>query len=94
VVDTVASNASILGFDGVAALGEQLHVVERIRALDRNTLENEMTIDSPTALTHPWKLTLQYHRVPRLAHVLESDCAENERNPVVDGQYTIAPSKN
>jgi hypothetical protein len=39
-------------------------------------------------------LTLQYHRVPRMAHVLESDCTENERNPVVDGQYTIAPAKN
>jgi hypothetical protein len=94
VVDTVASNASILGFDGLAALGEQLHVVERIRALDRNTLENQMTMNAPTALAHPWGLTLQYHRVPRMAHVLESDCTENERNPVVDGKYTIAPAKN
>jgi hypothetical protein len=93
VVDTVASNAPILGFDGLAALGEQLHVVERIRALDHDTLENQMTLSDPAAFAHPWALMLQYHRVPTMAHVLESDCGENERNPVVDGEFTIAPAK-
>jgi hypothetical protein len=94
VVDTASSNAPIPGFDGLAALGEQLHVVERIRALDRDTLEDQMTLNEPAAFAHPWVLTLQYHRVPGMAHVLDSDCGENERNPVVDGQFTIAPAKN
>jgi hypothetical protein len=49
VVDTVASNARILGPDGPAALSEQAHTVERIRMLDKNTLENQMTIDDTAA---------------------------------------------
>jgi hypothetical protein len=94
VVDTVASNAPIIGYDGPAVLSEQAHVIERIRALDKNTLENQMTISDTVALASPWVLTLRYHRVPGMAHIIDSDCAENERNPVVEGKYTIAPPKN
>ncbi|HEX3398425.1 MAG TPA: hypothetical protein VHS76_17090 [Steroidobacteraceae bacterium] len=94
VVDTVASNAPIMSYDGPAVLSEQAHVIERIRALDTNTLENQMTISDTVALANPWVLTLRYHRVPGMAHILDSDCAENERNPVVEGKYTIAPPKN
>lgn len=91
IVDTVATNAPILGIDGPSALSEEVHVIERIRALDRNTLENQMTISDVAALARPWVLTLHYHRVPGMAHIIDSDCAENDRNPVIDGKYTIAP---
>lgn len=32
-----------------------LHVVERLRLLDRDTLLYQFEIDNPTAFTHPWK---------------------------------------
>ena len=93
VVDTVASNAPISA-EGVAApLSEKLQVTERIRALDRNTLQDQMTILDPVALAHPWVMTLIYHHVANMPHILDRDCAENDRNPIVDGRISIAPPK-
>ena len=92
IVDTIASNSPLLGFDGPASLSDQVHIIERIRALDKNTLEDQMTISDEVALAKPLALTLHYHRVQGMAHIIESDCAEY-RNPVVNGQYTIAPPK-
>jgi hypothetical protein len=90
VVDTVSTNAPIVA--GVPApLSEQVHVTERIRALDRNTLEDDMTILDPMALAHPWVLIIRYHRATDMPHIVDRDCAENDRNPVVNGKFTIAP---
>jgi len=33
---------------------DQLHLVERIRRVDHNTLRDDMTFDDPKAYTHPW----------------------------------------
>jgi hypothetical protein len=93
VVDTVASNAPIMGRDGPLTLSSQAHTVERIRMPDANTLEDQMTITDAVALTRPWSFTLKYHRVPGMVHLIESDCQENDRNPVIDGSYTVAPPK-
>ncbi|MDP9089962.1 MAG: hypothetical protein M3O26_14625 [Pseudomonadota bacterium] len=91
-MDTVASNAPLLGLDGPASLSDRVHIIERIRALDKSTLEDQMTISDEVALAKPFSLTLHYHRVPGIAHIIDSDCAD-DRNPVVDGKYTITPPK-
>jgi hypothetical protein len=94
LVDTVATNAPIIAGYGVPApFSEQVQVSERIRALDKNTLEDQMTIVDPVALAHPWMLTIRYHHVSNMPHVVDRECAENERNPVVDGKFTVAPPK-
>jgi hypothetical protein len=93
-VDTVAITPPMFAAYGVpASLSDQVHVTERIRALDKNTLEDLISIDDPVALAHPWVLTIQYHHVSDMPHIVDRDCAENERNPVVDGKFTIAPPK-
>lgn len=92
IVDTVASNAPIITPDEFPApLSEQVHVIERIRNIDRDTLENRMTIDDPLAFSHPWSLTVLYHRVFGMSHLIDHECTEADRNPVIDGKFTIAP---
>jgi len=99
VVDTVATSSPLVrfvhwngGFLRVfAPLSEQLHVTERIRMINANTLENQLVIDDPVAFSHPWRLTRQYHRVQSMKHLVDEDCLGHERNPVVDGNYVIAP---
>ena len=42
---------------------DQLHVVERMRLVDKDTMEDEITFDDPKAYTKPWtgKATLKRH---------------------------------
>jgi len=94
VVDTVATNAPMGAGYGVSVpLSEQVQVTERIRAPDKNTLEDHMTIIDPATLAHPWVLMIKYHHVSNMPHILDRECTENDRNPVVDGKFTIAPPK-
>ena len=72
-------------------LSEQAHFIERVRRVDPNTLESEMTIEDPGRFVHPWKLTLRYRRVTNMDRMIATNCTENDRNPVVNGQVTIAP---
>jgi hypothetical protein len=50
-----------------------------------------MTIEDPVALERPWHLVLKHRRVRSLDRLIHFDCAENDRNPVIDGQLTISP---
>jgi hypothetical protein len=62
---------------------DKLHVTERIhlKAGDPDTLLDEITVEDPDALEHPYTITATYHR-DRYAELLEFQCAENDRNPV------------
>jgi hypothetical protein len=82
------------GSDGVpgkliAIFSHQARFVERIRKVDENLLENEMTIYDPLALSTPWKLTRLYRRIVGVDRMVYQDCGTNERNPVVNGEYSI-----
>src|SRR5580658_8380201 len=57
VIDTVARTEGSLGI-GPNKLSAQAHFTERVRRLDRNDLEDQMTIDDPIAFAHSWNLTL------------------------------------
>lgn len=89
VIDTVARIEGPLGI-GPNKLSARAHFTERVRRLDKNNLEDQMTIDDPIAFTHPWKLTLHYTRAADLDRMLPWDCA-NDRNPVVNGKISVAP---
>ncbi len=91
VVDTVATNWYAT-WDR-ETLSEQARFTERIRMLDKNTLEDQITVEDPIALSRPWKLTRQYHRVPNMNRLYDEVCEENDRNPVVNGKFTLAPPK-
>jgi hypothetical protein len=88
VVDTVAVQTS--RFPPVVS--EQARFTERLRMLDADTMENVITVEDPMALTEPWTVTIPYRRVATLDRMVHGDCAENDRNPVVDGAITIVPA--
>ena len=61
VVDTV--NMINAFFDETASPhSDQLHMVERLRLLAPNLLENEMTLIDPVAFTRPWVVKRYYRR--------------------------------
>lgn len=68
---------------------------ERLRLLDHNTLEDAVTVEDPLALKQPYHFTRHYHRIPGMIRVAEElDCESsgtNDRNPIVDGKWTLAP---
>lgn len=91
VVDTVASSSPVTAFGDPISDKATFH--ERIRMVDKNTLEDLLTITDPVAFTHPWQLTRRYHRVPNMTRLVEEECGGNERDIRVNGTFTIAPPK-
>ena len=89
VIDTVAGTPGPIGV-GPNDLSERAHFTERVRRIDKDTLEDLLTIDDPLRFTHPWQLTIGYSRVTDLNRMLPSDCG-HDRNPVVNGKLTIEP---
>ena len=73
-------------------VSERARYTERIRMVSPDRIEDELTVEDPVALTKPWKVTIPYQRVAGLDRMVHGDCAENDRNPVVDGKLTIAPA--
>ncbi len=74
----------VTGFNGMAWLdragdftSDSLHVVERYRLLDANTLSYEATLEDPQVFSRPWRLSLLLyrHREPN-ARLLEFKCVE------------------
>jgi hypothetical protein len=77
VVDTI----NMVGgyFDETPApYSDQLHLVERIRLIDTNVLEDQMTFTDPITMTAPWVVTRYFQRVA-------------ERTPGMTGATPPAP---
>lgn len=55
---------------------EALHIVERIRRVDRETLIFDLTFDDPQAYTRPWKGVKRFTLVPD-GEVMEYVCVDN-----------------
>jgi hypothetical protein len=91
VVDTVArlSSEPLAPRAWVSMLSDRAHFTERLRLLDKDDVEDQLTIEDPIALAKPWLLTLNFKRVREMNRLLPYDCTENERNPVVDGKMII-----
>jgi hypothetical protein len=68
---------------------EKLHVVTRLRRLDKDTMEVRATMDDPQTFSAPWTRRFLYKRPAPGARVDEQVC-ENQRNGVnADGQSTF-----
>jgi hypothetical protein len=89
VIDTVAQVPGSLGV-GPNALSDQAHFTERVHRIDKNTLENQLTIEDPLQFTRPWQVTIRYSLVTDTNRIIPWSC-EHDRNPIVDGKVTIAP---
>jgi hypothetical protein len=90
VIDTVARTPGPISMFGPAELSDQAHFIERVRQIDKNTLEDKLTIEDPPRLLRPWTVTLRFTRVPDLTRFIPYDC-ESDRNPIENGKLTIAP---
>jgi hypothetical protein len=91
VVDTVASSSNANWLH--EPLSERARFTERIRMVDKNTLEDQITVEDPVALSHPWHVTSRYYRVSNMNRLFDEVCGETERNPVVNGKFTLTPPK-
>ena len=54
----------------------------RMRKINDNTIEAQMTIEDSKALTKPWQVTKQFRKQPAGTRLYDYGCAENNRNPV------------
>ncbi len=82
VVDTVGIK-TITEIETGMKHSDKLRITERIHLAkdDRDTLQVEMTMEDPEALTAPYRRTQTYKR-ERDWNLMEFVCAENDRNPV------------
>lgn len=107
VIDTIAVNSppdgarpAVLYAQGGAAtdfaliafFSSEAHFVERIHMIDKDHLAEQMTILDPVDFTAPWHISRQYRRVTGVNRMIHEDpCEGEDRNPVVNGRYTISP---
>ncbi len=105
VIDTIAvgptagnPGVGLFAFGGdanegrlIAFFSSDVHFIEKIRMTDHDHLVNQMTIIDPVLFTAPWHISREYRRVRRINRMIHEDCDGEDRNPIVNGQYTLAP---
>jgi len=87
----VAAFGDVEGFLTIGVLTQQAHFIERMRMIDKGHLEDQMTIIDPANLTAPWHMRRLYERVEHVHRMVYEDCEGEDRNPIVDGKFTLAP---
>jgi hypothetical protein len=56
---------------------DQLKVVERLTAIDRNTINYEATMEDPKVFSRPWKISMPlYRHIEKNAQLMEYKCVE------------------
>jgi hypothetical protein len=92
VVDTIATRkrlytGELSGF--FVPMSDQLHFTERIHMTNHDQMQIDYTVEDPVALTKPIHATITHTRVTDFNRMVEeTDCEENERDPVVNGRFT------
>jgi hypothetical protein len=87
----VLAFGDVEGEQTITILSSQARFVERIRMIDPDHLEDQMTVIDPTNLTEPWHVRRTYERVAHIHRMVYEDCEGEERNPIVDGHFTLTP---
>ncbi|HEX4074762.1 MAG TPA: hypothetical protein VHX49_05130 [Candidatus Acidoferrales bacterium] len=75
----------------ITILSSKARYIERIRMIDKDHLEDQMTVIDPTNLTAPWHMNRTYERVAHVNRMVYEDCEGEDRNPIVNGRFTLAP---
>ena len=78
VVDTVGLKANTWTDHNGLPHSDALHIIERIRRVDRKTLEDDFTIDDPKAYTKIWTASQVYDLKPDW-EIQENVCEENNK---------------
>jgi len=88
---SVSAFGDVEGFLTIGTLTQQAHYIERMRMIDKGHLEDQMTIIDPASLTAPWHMRRTYEHVQHVNRMVYEDCEGEDRNPIVDGRFTLAP---
>jgi len=64
---------------------DALHVVERYRRVDANTLEIEATVEDPKVLTGPWTVPKQTLTLAPFDQIMELNCSGIETQSLMEG---------
>jgi hypothetical protein len=64
---------------------DALHVVERYRRVDANTLEIEATVEDPKVLTAPWTVPKQTLTLAPFDQIMELNCSGIETQSLMEG---------
>jgi len=75
VVDTLGIKESVPGYRDIPHSDEE-HIIERIRLIAPDILEDQMTVEDPKVLDHPWSFRFVYRRMTGY-HMLEYVCENN-----------------
>ena len=87
VVDTIAFSDKVANTGGVPH-SDDLHLIEHIRRVDKDTLEDRQTTIDPKVFTKPWDRVITLKMTPGLK-IREWEC-ENQRNGVnADGSTAV-----
>jgi hypothetical protein len=98
VVDTVSIRSPIY-FAGLARgaglpavpMSNELHSIERIRMIDHDQMQIDLTLEDPIALMKPLHVIFNWNRVKDIDRMEQNaddcDSAASERNPIVNGRY-------
>lgn len=91
VIETVDMRTDMWADTTPLTLSARASVIERLRKIDANTIENQVTIRDPEKFTGDWHFTRQYVRAN--SHEWPDDpelCGgPDDRNPVVKGHVTV-----
>ncbi|MCU1336066.1 MAG: hypothetical protein JWO19_1647 [Bryobacterales bacterium] len=95
VVDkTNFTDTSWISAEGrVSFHSDALHIVERYRRVDANTLEIEATLEDPKVLTKPWVVPKQTLVLAPFDQIMELACS-NETQSLVEGAAKQNSAKN
>jgi len=64
---------------------DALHIVERYRRVDANTLEIEATVEDPKVLTKPWVVPKQTLVLAPFDQIMELACSTVDSQSLIDG---------
>jgi hypothetical protein len=86
VVDrTNFSDANWMGAEGVVSFhSNALHIVERYRRVDANTIEVDAVIEDSKVLTGPWKVPTQTLKLAPFDQIMEIACSGVETAPLME----------
>ena len=68
---------------------DQLHVVERYRRIDKDTLEIEATVEDPKVLTKPWVVPKQTLKLAPFDQIIPLDCNSSDVKDLIDAASAL-----
>jgi hypothetical protein len=72
---------------------DALHIVERYRRIDANTLEIEATLEDPKVLTKPWVVPKQTLQLAPFDQIMELNCSGAESEALIDAAQQNSAKK-